>query len=101
MKHEKIASSTLLDPNNEDVGAVLICAVRYGLGRRTYITKLISDVIIPIVPQMNNKNLCVMERDIVEQERFGYGDECDKDEWMKLLDTLKAEREQRGLEALR
>lgn len=88
----------LLDPSNEDVGAVLICAVRYGLGRRTYITKLISDVIIPIVPEMNDKNLCVMERDIIEQERYGYGDDCDKSAWMKLLRELTKERVNRGLE---
>lgn len=92
----------LLDPNSENVGAVLICAVRYGLGRQTYnITDVISKVIIPIVPEMNDKNLCVMERDIIEQERYGYGDDCDMGAWKKLLDTLTKERKSRGLERMK
>lgn len=31
----------------------------------------------------------MMIQDIKEQERFGYGDECDKADWMRLLEELE------------
>lgn len=33
----------------------------------------------------------VMIEDIEDQEEFGYGAECDKEDWMWLLKRLKAE----------
>jgi hypothetical protein len=91
----------LLDPNDDNVGAVLLSAVRYALGRRTYMPGIVVGVILPKVQFLNDKTLCCMERDIVDQEQFGYGDDCDKKDWMRLLEAVKAEREKRGLEAWR
>ena len=90
-----------LNPNNDNVGAVLISAIRYACGRRTYMPSIVVNVILPIVAQLNDKNLCCMERDIREQERFGYGDECDRVEWIKLLKALQGEIEKRGIERWR
>lgn len=91
--------SLMLDPNNEKVGHVLVSAVRYACCRQTYMPGIVVSVILPRVSSLNDKILCCMERDIANQERYGgYGDDCDKKEWMKLLDALTAEREKRGLE---
>ena len=96
-----MSSKIKLDPNNDNVGAVLISAVRYACGRRTYMPSIVVNVILPVVAQLNDKNLCCMERDIREQERFGYGDECDRVNWMKLLKALQGEIEKRGIERWR
>ena len=62
-----------------------ICAVRYGLSRRTYITGIITDYLMTKeIPERDKK---VMIRDIEECE--DYGMDMDKREWMKLLKYLK------------
>jgi len=64
---------------------IYICAVRYGLSRRTYITGVISEYLLTQKLSENCKK--VMARDISECD--DYGDNCDKESWMKLLDYLK------------
>ena len=61
------------------------CAVRYGLGRMTYITGVISDFMMQQELSKHCKE--IMIRDIEECENYGH--QCDKDSWMKLLDFLK------------
>lgn len=96
----------MLNPSNDCVGAVLVCAVRYALGRRTYMPSMVCCVIQYALSDMSDRDICCIERDIIEQgERFKgddtykpYGDDIDKIEWMKLLDALTAERKRRGVE---
>ena len=62
-----------------------ICSLRYGLGRRTYITGLIADYLMTKeIPEDSKK---IMIRDI--EECPDLGSECDKESWMKLLKYLK------------
>ena len=78
-----------INGNQEDFGAMIISSVRYALGRRTYIVAWTCGFII------NNKHLLTEEdrnviiKDIRSQEKFGYGDECDKQEWLRLLEVLE------------
>lgn len=90
--------SKLLDPHDDNVGAVLECAVRYALGRKTYMGSVVTGVISSVVPDLNNKTLLLMEREIVKHERFGYGGDIDKKEWISLRDTLRREIDKRNLE---
>lgn len=68
---------------------IWISAVRYALGRRTYIVRITVEYMLRRVDIMSPGCRKIMIRDIEEQERFGYGDECDLKEWMKLLGKLK------------
>lgn len=86
--------------DNEHMGDVLISAVRYALGRRTHIVSTVTNCMITHVSAMTDRTIQVIERDILEQERFGYGDSCDYKDWMKLLSVLKTEMEKRGLKSL-
>lgn len=45
-------------------GAVLNCAVRYALGRETYMPRLVMEEITPMLPDCSDKTLRVFERDI-------------------------------------
>ena len=76
-----------------DYECIIISAVRYALGRRTYIVNLTVDYVIAELPKLSEQCRHVMIDDITQQEQFGYGDECDKKDWMRLLGKLK-EREQ-------
>ena len=65
---------------------IWISAVRYGLGRKTYITSVISDFMQSKVHDMSPRCREVMRRDI--KQCADYGHECDKKVWMKLLNKL-------------
>lgn len=72
---------------------MLISALRYALGRRTYIVSTTAEYIACEIPKLSEQCKNVMIQDIEEQERFGYGDACDKVDWMRLLGELKGEEQ--------
>ena len=73
----------------EDISAMLVSAVRYALGRKTYIVGWTCEFITNNLHLLTKANMKVIIRDIEEQAEFGYGDKCDKEDWLKLLNTLK------------
>lgn len=81
---------------DEDFGAVLICAVRYALGRRTYMPSLVTEYIMGHCHlTLDSNTLGVMIRDIEEQGKNGpdaYGDTWDEKTWRKFLDWCKKEK---------
>jgi len=68
---------------NEEM--MYISSVRHALGRRTYIV----DVTIEWIMRENLSEKCkeIMIRDI--EECKDYGMDCDKEDWMRLLNHLK------------
>ena len=78
-----------INGNAEDLSAMLLGAVRYALGRRTYIVNWTCEFITKNVHLLTEKDKKVIIRDIKDQERFGYGDKCDKNDWLKLLKFLE------------
>lgn len=81
-----------IDPSDEDFGTICICAIRYALGRRTYMPGLVQGYIRPMLPLFSNKTLAVMERDIADAEKLfgGYGDETiDKPGWLQFLSMIR------------
>lgn len=52
-------------------GAVLNCAVRYSLGRVSYMPGLVMDEIRPMLPSLSPKTLSCFERDIQKWLRGG------------------------------
>lgn len=86
-----------VDVGTEKFGTICVCAVRYALGRQTYMPSIVCGYILPLIPHICSKSLCCMERDI-RYQAGGYGDDCDKVVWMRLLSELQAEIEKRGEE---
>lgn len=76
---------------DEDYGCIVLCALRYGLGRRTYITGLIADYIKRNLDFIETKwlNLIVREIEQAKQDDM-LGDECDKTAWLSLEETVKS-----------
>lgn len=73
-----------------DYEQTLISALRYALGRRSYIVKVTTDYMAAEIPKLSEHCKSVMIESIEDQKKFGYGDACDKEDWMSLLDKLKA-----------
>ena len=94
MKNEML----FIDPNDDNFGAILNCAVRYSIGRQTYMPSLVVDFITPLIPYLNNRTLWCLDQDISEAKwNGGYGDpRIDEPKWTKLLDVVRQERIARG-----
>lgn len=75
---------------DEDFGVVLNCAIRYCLGRQTYMPRLVTDFIRPLLPHLDDKTLRVMRVDITIAESYG-NETIDKPIWMRFLDDIEQE----------
>ena len=71
-------------------------AVRYACGRRTYAAQDTANYIYDIVGLLDNKTLCVMLRDIEEQEKISLGDDIDARAWIKLKHKIESILDKRG-----
>ena len=92
-------------PITDNLYNVAICAVRYALGRRTYMPGLVTDWIKSNFTRKIPKGTCeIMLRDIQEQREMGeranyesLGDPCDVRTWEKfeawLYEELKKDNE--------
>ena len=90
-------------PNDrEDFNAVLVCAVRYAIGRRTYMPTLVSGYIRGQSKRLTLKGVEVIIREIEGAMRLEaqnaqtgkhrcspLGDDCDRAVWVSLLEFLK------------
>ena len=87
-----------IDLQNDDFGAVLNCAVRYAIGRQSYMPSLVIGFITPLLPHLNNRTLWCFDQDVTNAKwEGGYGDpKIDEPGWMKFLEAVRAERIRRG-----
>lgn len=87
----------MVDPTNDDFGAVCNCAVRYCLGRRSYMPSLVCRYIISLLPELTDKTLDCFERDIAERKRtgFDFGNSCDYETWDMFYKAVCKEIERR------
>ena len=74
---------------------ILICAVRYALGRMSYIVGVVAEYVAVKQPELSKECINIIIRDI-EEELKRYHDagqklgmECDERTWLRLLERLK------------
>ena len=79
----------------EDFGALCICALRYCHGRRTYMPSLVQEIIGKHLSELSDKDIKVMFNDCKLMNADDYGDECDKVDWLKWEQKVKTEYEKR------
>jgi hypothetical protein len=74
---------------------ILICAVRYALGRMSYIVGVVAEYVNCIKNNLSKECVNIIIRDIEEQIQFYHsynstcGMECDEETWKNLLKALK------------
>lgn len=78
----------------EDISAMLVGAERYALGRQTYIVDWTCEFIANNLHLILEKDKKVILRDIYQQERYGYGDKCDKESWLALIKIIEKSLEE-------
>lgn len=69
---------------------LVVCAVRYCLGRQSYVVGMMADYLVKNAAHINSSDRRVILNDISRHAKFGYGDKCDEAEWMKAKVALKA-----------
>ena len=79
---------------NKDFETILLCAVRYAIGRQTYIPSLVIDYITPLLPYLSDNTLRLIADEITEYGAYkgGLGDEkIDKPYWKQFLREIRLE----------
>lgn len=74
-----------------DYEHIIISAVRYALGRMTYIVNLIVNYVLKDIEEnkLSKRCLSVIKQDIEYTNDLGM--ECDKKDWQRLLDRIEKE----------
>jgi hypothetical protein len=76
-----------MSPRRPDLGVLAICAIRYALGRRSYMPGLICRIVEGLA--LDGRDIGVILRDIDEAKaRDRLGDDCDRREWLALRRVL-------------
>lgn len=72
-----------------DYEHIVISAVRYALGRMTYIVELTVNYILQEIEddKLSDSCLNIIRRDIKETKNLGM--ECDREQWLKLLNRIE------------
>lgn len=97
--------------SKKDFNTALICAIRYSIGRRTYMPSLIAGFVKQNLAGFADMDLACIKKDIEQHgtvyksgttdiDKRGlcvsnYGDSCDYETWMDLLDSIDAEMKSR------
>ena len=92
-----VSEPVLVDIKDKDFGALLICAVRYCLGRQTYMPGLIIGYITPLLPHISDNTLRCMEADLSQPDLYGgFGNEkIDEPIWIKFRCDIQEEIQKR------
>ena len=87
-----------IDKNFE---TILLCAVRYAIGRRTYIPSRVIDYITPLLSHLSYNTLGLIAAEIIDHSYDGgLGDDMiDRPYWLAFKKKILAEMERRGNEA--
>ena len=86
----------MLSPNDE-FAELAICAVRYALGRATYVSYSVPRTVLNNVDKIETNFLKVMIRDVEEFKRVHgkIGMQIDEASWLQFAEDLKAEIKRR------
>ena len=79
---------------NKDFETILLCAVRYAIGRRTYIPSLVIDYITPLLPYLSEDVLKLIADEIIGRYTYegALGDEkIGKPYWEQFLRKIRLE----------
>ena len=78
---------------NKDFETILLCAVRYAIGRKSYMPSMVIDYITPLLPYLSYWILGLMAAEIIDHNyEGGLGDEkIDRPYWEQFLRKIRLE----------
>lgn len=80
-----------------DIGMLMVCAIRYCHGRQTYMPTTIQKIVLNHLDSVDDKHLKILLDDCKFQgETNNYGDvSVDKPSWLKYRDEIQKEYDRR------
>lgn len=79
--------------SSEDFGTLCFCAVRYAMGRATYMPSLVVAIIRPHLRELSDKDLGVLHSEFTGR---GFGnDKMNAPDWERLYEAIEQEQERR------
>ena len=76
--------------NLDDFELILSSAIRYSLGRQTYLPSVVIRFVRPLLPQLSELALRNIIKDIEKVSSYG-NETIDKPEWMRFLTDVQFE----------
>ena len=88
-----------IEIDTEDLGTLCIAALRYSMGRQTYMPSLVRGIVVQVLPKLSDRDIRVMHEDCAFQASTNqWGDEkIDKPGWVNWEKVLREEMERRGM----
>lgn len=86
-----------MEITNEQFGILAICALRYSMGRQTFMPSHVRSIVKPHLSKLSNRDISAMLKDCEDQARFGnYGnDAIDKPGWVEWYALVREEYDRR------
>lgn len=85
---------------NTDGGTLIICALRYCMGRQTYMPEQVQDIAGKHLHELTDKDLGVLVQDLDGMRDKDYGDPViDKPGWIRFKKVVDDERRRRKWES--
>ena len=83
---------------NKDLETILLCAIRYAIGRQTYMPSLVIDYITPLLSHLSYNTLGLIAAEIIDHSYDGgLGDDMiDRLYWLNFKRKILAEMGRRG-----
>lgn len=79
-------------PESPTFGMMMCSAVRYALGRKTYIVGTTCDFITPLVPYLDMSALQKINKNITDHAEMNQlGMDIDREHWLKLRSAIQKE----------
>lgn len=79
---------------NKNFETILLCAVRYAIGRKSYMPSMVIDYITPLLPYLSEDVLKLIANEITEHDTYegSLGDEMiDLPYWIEFLRKIRLE----------
>ncbi len=76
--------------SNSDLRTLVVCAVRYALGRQTFMPSMIDDIVRRCMDRLEESTLSIIARDIDEELQM-HANMYDAAIWAKLRDDIWAQ----------
>lgn len=85
-----IPAAKALEISPEDFATLCICALRYCMGRRTYMPSLVQGIILSCFDYIPDSNLRTIHKEKSMQAHHDlYGDSCDKISWEQFWESFE------------
>ena len=93
---------TISEISREDFGSLCICAIRYCLGRKTYMPSIVQRIVQSNLKHLSDKDLQVICDDIKKHggpkhDATAYGNYEDYQDWKDFLRTVEWELMKRNV----